>query len=367
MIDFLNLKRINEKYKAEMQDAFNRVVDSGWYIMGQELKYFESEFAQYCGAKYAIGVANGLDALYLVLKAWKEQGKLSDGDEVLVQANTYIASILAITNNNLVPVFIEPDETTFNLNPAFIRSKITTRTKVILPVHLYGKISPMAEIMDIAEEYKLLVLEDCAQAHGAELNKVKAGNWGNAAGFSFYPGKNLGAIGDAGAITTSDDELASILLALRNYGSHVKYENIYQGINSRLDEFQAAVLRVKLPKLDKENERRRQIARKYTAEISNRYMSLPSYTDDLSHVWHLFVVRTQFRKELQLHFSKNEIQTMIHYPIPPHKQLAYTAMSNIHLPVTERIHNTVMSLPMDPSMTDEHINKVIKVANEFKK
>ncbi|EFA8814866.1 DegT/DnrJ/EryC1/StrS family aminotransferase, partial [Escherichia coli O74] len=263
MIDFLNLKRINEKYKAEMQDAFNRVVDSGWYIMGKELKSFESNFAQYCGVKYAIGVANGLDALYLVLKAWKEQGKLRDGDEVIVQANTYIASILAITNNNLTPILIEPDENSYNLNPELIRSKITAQTRAILVVHLYGQMSPMKAIMEIANEYNLLVLEDCAQAHGAQLDNIKAGNWGHAAGFSFYPGKNLGALGDAGAITTNDDELASVINAIRNYGSHKKYHNVYQGVNSRLDELQAALLNVKLKYLDEDNSARQKIASRY--------------------------------------------------------------------------------------------------------
>ncbi|MEK0042873.1 DegT/DnrJ/EryC1/StrS family aminotransferase [Escherichia albertii] len=365
MIDFLNLKKINEKYKHEMQQAFNRVVDSGWYILGQELKSFESEFAQYCGVKYAIGVANGLDALYLVLKAWKEQGKLNDGDEVIVQANTYIASILAITNNNLVPILTEPDENSFNLNPESIRSKITERTRAILVVHLYGQISPMKEIMAIAEEYNLLVLEDCAQAHGAELDKIKAGNWGHAAGFSFYPGKNLGALGDAGAITTNDYELVSVINALRNYGSHKKYQNVYQGVNSRLDEMQAAMLSVKLKYLDEDNSTRKKIASRYLSEIKNKYITLPHYNDAEQHVWHLFVVKTKKRKELTDYLNSEGIMTMVHYPIPPHKQVAYKEYNNIRLPLTEQLHNEVLSLPIDPTMSNREIEHVIKVVNGF--
>lgn len=366
MVEFLNLKRINNQYRDELLQVCSRVIDSGWYIMGEEVKAFEKEFAAYCGSKYAIGVANGLDALYLVLKAWKELGKLKDGDEVLVQGNTYIASVLAITNNNLVPVLVEPDSGTFNLSALNIRSRITPRTKVILPVHLYGLISPMDEIMSIAKEFDLLVLEDCAQAHGAISRDKKAGNWGHAAGFSFYPGKNLGAIGDAGAITTSDEELANSLLALRNYGSHIKYQNIYQGVNSRLDEIQAAILRVKLPHLDKDNSRRAEIASKYISEISNEHVILPVTSNAKEHVWHLFVIKTNVRQELQKYLTNNGIQTMIHYPIPPHKQQAYQGFNNISLPLTENIHETVLSLPIDPSMEDSAVNEVIKFVNAFK-
>ncbi|MGK3196942.1 DegT/DnrJ/EryC1/StrS family aminotransferase [Enterobacter ludwigii] len=365
MVEFLNLKKINGQYSDKIQQACSRVIDSGWYIMGEEVKSFEKEFSNYCGTKFSIGVANGLDALYLVLKAWKEIGKLKDGDEVLVQGNTYIASILAITNNNLVPVLIEPDNNTFNLSADNIRCKITSRTKAILPVHLYGLISPMPELLDIAREYNLLVLEDCAQAHGARIGDKKAGSWGDAAGFSFYPGKNLGALGDAGAITTSDEELASSLFALRNYGSHIKYENLYQGVNSRLDEMQAAILRVKLPYLDKENARRSEIAKRYITQIKSEYLILPSTNDTAAHVWHLFVVRTNVRNDLQKFLANNGIQTMIHYPIPPHKQKAYPGLNNTSLPLTEKIHETVLSLPMDPSMDDHAVNEVIKFVNAF--
>ncbi|WP_431622998.1 DegT/DnrJ/EryC1/StrS family aminotransferase, partial [Enterobacter cloacae] len=246
MVDFLNLKRINSQYAQELKETCARVIDSGWYIMGEELKKFEKNFGEWCGTKHVVGVANGLDALILVLRAWKEIGLLKSGDEVIVPANTYIASILAITENNLTPKLVEPNARTFNLDSNNILAAISTKTKAILPVHLYGQISPMREIMDVARKHKLLVLEDCAQAHGAKYEGIKAGNWGDAAGFSFYPGKNLGALGDAGAITTNNDDLASVLFALRNYGSHKKYHNIYTGSNSRLDEIQAAMLSVKL-------------------------------------------------------------------------------------------------------------------------
>ena len=288
MIPFLDLKKINAQYQQELKDACSRVIDSGWYIMGNELEAFEAEFAEYCGTKFAIGVANGLDALTLTLRAWKELGKLKAGDEVIVPANTYIASILAITENDLVPVLVEPNTDTYNLCPKIVRSAITDKIKAILPVHLYGLISPMPELIAIADEFDLLVLEDCAQSHGAQINGKKCGNWGHAAGFSFYPGKNLGALGDAGAITTNDLELANTLRALRNYGSHKKYENLFQGVNSRLDEIQAAMLRVKLNYLDAETAQRRTIANKYITEITNPLIKLPKWDNDEEHAFHLF-------------------------------------------------------------------------------
>lgn len=316
MIEFLSLKAVNAQYQQELKDACARVIDSGWYIMGNELTQFETEFSAYCGVKHAIGVANGLDALILVLRAWKELGKLKAGDEVIVQANTYIASVLAITENDLVPVLVEPNAETYNLDPALVRAAITYNTKVILPVHLYGQLSPMPELMAIAKEHDLLVLEDCAQAHGAEINGKRAGNWGDAAGFSFYPGKNLGALGDAGAVTTNNDELAQTLKALRNYGSHKKYENLYQGVNSRLDEIQAAMMRVKLPYLEKETARRQEIARLYRAGIKNSLVTLPQVEAESAHVWHLFVVRSEVREQLQQWLTGQGVQTLIHYPIP---------------------------------------------------
>lgn len=370
MISFLDLKKINQQYQQELKNACANVIDSGWYIMGKELEKFEHNFSAYCGTKYTIGVANGLDALTLVLRAWKELGKIKAGDEVIVQANTYIASVLAITENDLIPVLVEPDNTTYNLSIENIKAAITDKTKVILPVHLYGQISPMPEIMAIAQEHNLLVLEDCAQSHGASIDGKKAGNWGHAAGFSFYPGKNLGALGDAGAITTSDDQLAEILLALRNYGSHQKYLNLYQGVNSRLDELQAALLSVKLKYLDNETIIRQKIALTYLENINNPLMKLPlseniykNHTEQ--HVWHLFVITTEYRELLQKHLIKNGIQTLIHYPTPPHKQQAYSQYKELSLPITERIHSEVLSIPIGPTMTNEEISKVIEACNSF--
>jgi dTDP-4-amino-4,6-dideoxygalactose transaminase len=365
MIHFLNLKSINEQYTDELKEAFARVLDSGWYIMGNELNAFEAEFASYCGTQHAIGVANGLDALVLVLRAWKELGKLRAGDEVIVQANTYIASILAITENDLVPVLVEPDLVTFNLDPARVSAVITSKTKAILPVHLYGQISPMPELLAIAQQHQLLVLEDCAQAHGAEIGGRRAGNWGDAAGFSFYPGKNLGALGDAGAITTNDDELAQTLKALRNYGSHKKYENLYQGVNSRLDELQAALLRVKLPHLSTETARRQEIALAYRQGIQNPLIVLPAVHDELQHVWHLFVIRTEHRAQLQTWLNEKGVQTLIHYPIPPHQQKAYNSWADLSLPMTEQLHQQVLSLPLDPTMSQQSIQTVIDAVNGF--
>ncbi|TNJ09748.1 aminotransferase [Aeromonas veronii] len=366
MISFLDLKSINAKYQQELKDACARVIDSGWYIMGNELAAFEQEFAVYCGTKHAIGVANGLDALILTLRAWKELGKISSGDEVIVQANTYIASVLAITENDLVPVLVEPHPVTYNLDPAVVQAAITSKTKAILPVHLYGQLSPMAELMVMAEQNNLLVLEDCAQAHGAEINGQRAGSWGDAAGFSFYPGKNLGALGDAGAITTNDDELAQTLKALRNYGSHKKYENLYQGVNSRLDEIQAAMLRVKLPYLDDETLRRQQIARMYRDNINNSLIVLPQVEVESGHVWHLFVIRSTKRDMLQLWLSEQGVQTLIHYPVPPHKQKAYDTWNSLFLPLTESLHHEVLSLPLDPTMTEKDVVRVIDAVNGFK-
>lgn len=365
MINFLDLKAINNQYQQELKEACARVIDSGWYIMGNELAQFETEFAAYCGTKHSIGVANGLDALILTLRAWKVLGKLQAGDEVIVQANTYIASVLAITENDLVPVLVEPNPGSYNLDPETLAAAITPNTKAILPVHLYGQLSPMPEIMAIACAHNLLVLEDCAQSHGAEINGKRAGNWGDAAGFSFYPGKNLGALGDAGAITTNDDELAQTLKALRNYGSHKKYENLYQGVNSRLDEIQAAMLRVKLRHLDSETARRQHIAQTYRTNISNPLITLPQVNEELAHVWHLFVVSCEQREVLQQFLASRGIQTLIHYPIPPHKQHAYSHYADLQLPLTELIHQQVLSIPLDPTMSDAAVKQVIAAMNEF--
>ncbi len=365
MIPFLDLKSLNGQYAQELKLATARVIESGWYIMGGELKAFEQEFAAYCGVRHCVGVANGLDALILVLRAWKELGKLKDRDEVIVQANTYIASILAITENNLIPVLVEPNPATFNLDADSVRAAITPNTRAILPVHLYGLLSPMPEIMAIAEENNLLVLEDCAQSHGAQIQGKLAGSWGDAAGFSFYPGKNLGALGDAGAITTNDEQLANTLIALRNYGSHKKYENIYLGLNSRLDEIQAAMLRVKLKFLPSETIRRQQIAERYLSGIKNELIFLPELKEPLSHVWHLFVIRCDSRLSLQEHLNSAGIQTLIHYPIPPHKQKAYADLVWPTLPITERIHEQVLSLPLDPTMSESAIDAIIEAMNGY--
>ncbi|MHA1178108.1 DegT/DnrJ/EryC1/StrS family aminotransferase [Psychrobacter faecalis] len=365
MIPFLDLKAINAQYRDELVDACTRVIDSGWYIGGSELEQFEQQFANYCGTKYAIGVANGLDALILTLRAWKELGKLKEGDEVIVPSNTYIASILAISANNLTPVLVEPCVDSFNIDPKKVEAAITGKTKAILPVHLYGQLADMPAIMDIAKRYNLLVLEDSAQAHGASLDEKRAGSWGDASGFSFYPGKNLGALGDAGAITTNDEELADTLRALRNYGSHEKYKNLFQGVNSRLDEIQAAMLNVKLSYLENEIAHRRKVANEYLKGINNKAIILPAKENDSAHVWHVFVIRCERRDELQKYLADNGVQTLIHYPVPPHQQPAYKEWNELSYPISERIHAEVLSLPIGPTMTMEDVNTVVQICNEF--
>jgi dTDP-4-amino-4,6-dideoxygalactose transaminase len=365
MIPFLNLKEINSAYQSELKQACARVIDSGWYIMGHELNSFEDEFAEYCGSKYAIGVANGLDALTLTLRAWKVMGKLKDGDEVIVPANTYIASILAISENNLTPVMVEPDINTYNVSVEGIRGALSPRTKVILPVHLYGQISPMADIMQLAKDHELLVLEDCAQAHGAMLNGKKCGSWGDAGAFSFYPGKNLGALGDAGAITTDDKELSQVISAIRNYGSHEKYKNNYKGVNSRLDEIQAAMLRVKLKHLDEETACRLSVAKRYLDEIKNDKVKLPLLSSEGSHVFHLFVLMVDNQEKFSNYMAEKQISTMIHYPIPPHKQNAYIEYSSVSLPLTESIHEKIISIPMAPNLSEGEVVKIIEAINSY--
>ncbi|MDP2226974.1 MAG: DegT/DnrJ/EryC1/StrS family aminotransferase [Moraxellaceae bacterium] len=365
MISFLDLQGINAGCRDELLEACCRVIDSGWYIQGHELIAFEQEFAAYCGSRHCIGVANGLDALTLTLRAWKEMGRLREGDEVLVPANTYIASILAITENRLVPVLVEPDEHSYNLCPEKARAALTGRTRAILAVHLYGQLADMPALSALADTHNLLLLEDAAQAHGASIDGCKAGSWGDAAGFSFYPGKNLGALGDAGAITTDDDELANILRALRNYGSHEKYRNLYQGVNSRLDEMQAALLRVKLRYLDVQTALRREHARKYLEGIRHPDVQLPHLVREDQHVWHLFVVRSGQRAALQRHLTEHGVQTLIHYPVPPHQQPAYAGWGACSFPLTERIHDEVLSLPMGPHLSADQVDTVIRVTNAF--
>lgn len=364
-VAFLDLKQLNAAFRDELVEACARVIDSGWFIGGNELAAFERDFAAWCGVKHCIGVANGLDALVLTLRAWKLLGRLQEGDEVIVPANTYIASILAITENRLVPVLVEPEEATFNLGVAGIEAAITPRTRAILPVHLYGRLADMPGIMAVAARHKLLVLEDSAQAHGASIDGRRAGNWGDAAGFSYYPGKNLGALGDAGAVTTNDDALAEALRALRNYGSHEKYKNLYQGVNSRLDEIQAAMLSVKLRYLDAHTQRRREIARQYQDGIRHPAIRLPLWEREEQHVFHLYVVRCAQRSALQGHLTAAGVSTLIHYPVPPHKQQAYAEWNSLSLPLTERIHEEVLSLPMDPTMSDDDVASVIAACNSF--
>lgn len=365
MIKFLDLQQINAQYREDLISATTRVIDSGWYILGKEVETFEQAFARYCGVDYCLGVANGLDALVLIFRAYKELGRLRDGDEVLVPANTYIASILAISANNLKPVLIEPDSATFNIDPERLEGAITPRTRAILAVHLYGQCADMRSLMAIARAHNLILVEDAAQAHGATNHGRKAGNLGDAAGFSFYPGKNLGALGDGGAVTTNDRGLFEVISALRNYGSREKYVNWYQGVNSRLDELQAAILSVKLNYLDDEIRRRRDVAKRYSDGISNPLIRLPTVAMGNEHVWHLFVVRTPNRAALQQYLTDKGIQTVIHYPIPPHKQHAYKEWCSESLPITEEIHSEVLSLPMSPVITENDVESVIGAINGF--
>ncbi len=361
MIAFLDLQKINERFRSELNTRINAVLDSGWYLNGKENKTFSRHFADYCGTQYALGVANGLDALNLIIKAYE----FGPGDEIIVPANTYIASILAISQNGCTPVLVEPDPVSFNLDPDKIESRITPRTKAILAVHLYGQSADMGKIMALAKKHGLKVIEDAAQAHGAIRNGKRTGNLGDAAAFSFYPGKNLGCLGDGGMVTTNDAELYQRVKTLANYGSLKKYCHVVKGVNSRLDEIQAAILDVKLARLDEDNQRRRDIARHYRTHISNPRIKLPEVAEEESHVWHLFVVRTADRDALQAHLENCGIQTLIHYPTPPHLQQAYTELSRLELPITEAIHNEVLSLPISPVLTDEEINMVVQAINTY--
>ena len=365
MIHFLSFKKINQPFEVAFQQKMKQFLDGGWYILGSEVKTFETNFANYCGAKHCIGVGNGLDALVLIFKGYIQLGKLQKGDEVIIPANTYIASILAVMQADLVPVLVEPRSETYTINPDLILEKITHKTKAILPVHLYGQLCEMEVINSIAKKHNLLVVEDAAQAHGAMWNEIKAGNYGNAAGFSFYPGKNLGALGDAGAITTNDDALAEVLFSMRNYGSKVKYENEIVGINSRLDELQAAFLNIKLGYLDAENESRRTIAKRYLSEIKNDKIVLPQWDENNNHVFHLFIVRTDNRLALQNYLKECGVEIMIHYPIPPHKQKALSSLNHMIFPITEKIHNEVLSIPLNSTLTDDEINYVISTLNKY--
>jgi len=367
MIQFLNLKKINEPFEIALQEKMKQFLANGWYILGNEVKTFEADFANYCGTKHCIGVGNGLDALVLIFKAYIQLGKLQKGDEVIVPANTYVASILAVLQSDLVPVLVEPKFETYNINPDLIEEKITSKTKAILPVHLYGQLCEMEEINAIAHKHNLLVVEDAAQAHGTEKVRIQNSEFKNlgATAYSFYPSKNLGALGDGGAITTNDDELADVIFSLRNYGSKIKYENEIIGVNSRLDELQAAFLNVKLSHLDTENQIRRQIAKCYLSEIKNDKIVLPFWDGSENHVFHLFIIRTPNRQALQNYLKNNEIETMIHYPIPPHKQKALSNWNHLSFPITEKIHEEVVSIPMNASLTDDEIQHIISTLNHY--
>jgi len=363
MIKFLDLQKVNQQYATELKQLAGQVIDSGWYLLGDNVKIFEKELANYTQVPYAIGVANGLDALRLILRGYIEMGFFNEGDEVIVPANTYIASILAITDNNLVPVFVEPDPKTFNLDFSKIVNHITNRTKAIMIVHLYGRICWSEELVDISNKYQLKIIEDNAQAIGACWRGIKSGALGDAAGFSFYPSKNLGALGDGGAITTNNYDLAQKIRVISNYGSSKKYVNEVKGLNSRLDEIQAAFLRIKLQKLDEDNKRRLEIAAIYETELNDLPIILPEFSKN--HVYHLYVIRTNKRDELQEFLGKQGIQTMIHYPIPPHKQMAYKEFNHLKLPITEQIHNTVLSLPISPVHENHEILEVCESIKRF--
>lgn len=361
MIKFLDLKKINNRYREEIDSRIKNILDKGWYLQGEENENFTKNFANFCGTKFALGVANGLDALNLIIKAYG----FGNGDEIIVPANTYIATILAISENGCIPILVEPDIKTYNINPDSIEEKITTKTKAIMVVHLYGQAVQMEKIWKIAKKYNLKIIEDSAQAHGAIYQENRTGNLGDASGFSFYPGKNLGCMGDGGAVTTNDEELFNKIKAIANYGSDRKYHHIYKGVNSRLDEIQAAILDIKLKHLDSDNNKRHEISKYYRENIKNSKIILPETYDEKSHVWHIFAVRTQNRDEFQKYLTEKGIQTIIHYPTPPHKQGAYKEWNNLSFPITEEIHNTILSLPISPVMTDSEIEKVVEVVNEY--
>lgn len=366
MIPFLDLKAINARFETDFQNRFDRFLDSGHYILGSELKLFEANFARYCGTTHCVGTGNGLDALRLILEGYKVLGKLNQGDEVLVASNTYIATILAIEQAGLTPVLVEAEADTYNFDLEALKIALTKKSKAIMPVHLYGQISPMDFIWELSEAHNLLVIEDAAQAHGAEhKNGKRAGNLGDAAGFSFYPTKNLGALGDGGAVTTNDKELAEAIAKLRNYGTSSKYVNELIGFNSRLDELQAAFLSCKLSSLDKDNQRRQEIAKRYVSEIKNDKIALPKYDGGKDHVFHLFVVRVANRFEFIDYLDRNSVGHLIHYPIAPHQQQALKLYAHLSFPTTEKIHDQVISLPMSPVLKDEEVARVIEVLNAY--
>ena len=365
MVEYFPLKQITEKYSFEILDAVNRFVRSGWYLQGREVEAFEREFAQYLGVPYCIGCGNGLDALTLIIRAFKNMGVMQAGDEIIVPANTYIASILSITENGLIPVLVEPEEDTYEIDSSLIEQHITVRTKAIMIVHLYGRNAYTPLIGELCNKYNLKLIEDCAQAHGLRWQDSRAYR-----AYSFYPTKNLGALGDAGAVVTDDSELAEIVRALGNYGSGRKYVFEYEGRNSRLDEIQAAVLRVKLQHLDEDNARRRQIANFYYQNINNPHIRLPRYTEE--NVYHIFPVACDRRDELQAYLKEGGIQTLIHYPIPPHRQQCWKGSpmeqyinEQLHLPITDRQAHEELSLPLSQVLTTEEAEYIVDKVNGF--
>ena len=366
-VPLLDLAAYHEPLLAELNAAANRVIKKGWYILGPEVTTFEEEFAAFTGSKYGIGVASGLDALILVFKACILRGQLAEGDGVIVPANTFIATVLAITHAGLRPIFVEPDAATCNLDPTKLEDALSENPKAVVAVHLYGQLADVPAIADFCERHKLLFIEDAAQAHGATRNGRQAGSFGTAAAFSFYPGKNLGALGDGGAVTTDDGELADLVRTLRNYGSRVKYHNEYLGLNSRLDELQAAFLRVKLPYLISDNAKRRIIADTYRKEITRDDIVMPSVAfEEESHVWHQFVIRSKYRDVLAAHLASRGIQTQIHYPVPPHHQLCYREVLEVaRLPMTEALHSEVLSLPIGPALAPNQVRAVIDGMNSW--
>ena len=366
MIPFLNLTAVNAAYKKEFAATFEAFQDKGWYILGEEVSRFEEEFAAYCSTKHCVGTANGLDALRMILEGYKILGKLKEGDEVLVASNTYIATILGIKQAGLIPVLVESENKTYNFDLQDLENKLTSKTRVIMPTHLYGQLADMQCIQVFAEANNLLIVTDCAQAHGArDEHGNRAGSLADAAGFSFYPTKNLGALGDAGAITTNDTALVDVLKKYRNYGFEKRYVAEYEGINSRLDELQAAFLRIKLRDLDNANAKRSAIAKTYLEKIKNDKLSLPFWDGSENHVFHLFVIRTSDREALKTYLEENGVGTAIHYPVPPHKQKALASYANQSFLVTEAIHNEVLSIPLNPAMTADEIAKVVDLLNAF--
>ncbi len=365
MIKFLDLQHINKRYEKAFRKKFEKFLQSGYYIGGNEVQLFEKDFARYCGTRFAVGTGNGLDAISLILEAYKILGKLKTGDEIIVPSNTYIATILAVSKAGLIPVLAEPDIATYNLNPKEIEQKITSKTKAIIGVHLYGYISDWTEIQTIAHKHNLLLIEDAAQAHGAVFQNKKAGNISDAAAFSFYPTKNLGALGDAGAVTTNDEQLANLIQKLKNYGQEKKYISKYKGINSRLDEIQAAFLNIKLAYLDEINRKRRKNARFYMNNIKNNKIILPTAKTEAQHVFHQFVVRTAERDNFRKYLLQNAVETLVHYPVAPHRQEAYKEWQEQSYPVSEKIHREIVSLPIHENLTETEIFSIIEKINRF--